>query len=131
MKRYAAIYFGMISVFFAIVKSEAQSTDSTLNTLLAIDENQFINKPLDSIISVFPCGYIEIKIVAGGHRYTARKLRIRYSNEVWIELHVREFNFMNPVDTNRGWNIPLIRQEKLYRTVIYKNVDCYRNCDVR
>jgi hypothetical protein len=129
MKKYIILF---ALAFFSIAqKTVAQTSDSTVNSLLAIDENPYIGKPLDSIISVLPSGYIEIKIVAGGHRYTARKLRIRYSNEVWVELHVREFSFMNPVDTNRGWNIPLIRQEKLYRTVIYKNVDCYRNCDVR
>jgi hypothetical protein len=130
MKRYAAIYFGVISFFFAIVESEAQPSDSTLNALLAIEESQFINKPLDSIINVIPPGYNQIKVISGGHLYTARKLRIRYPDQVYIELHVRDFNYMNPVDTNRIWDIALMKKEKLYRTVIYKHNDCYRNCEI-
>jgi hypothetical protein len=131
MKRYAVIYFGVISFFFAIVESEAQPTDSRLNVLLAIDESQFINKPLDSIIALLPPGYTRIKIYSGGHQYTARCLNISYPNKVGIDLHVREFTNMNPLDTNRVWNISLMRKEKLFRTVIYKHNDCYRNCDVR
>lgn len=110
--------------------SNCQTPDSTVNALLAVNETFYINKPLDSIIAVLPSGYIEMKIVSGGHRYTARKLRLRYANEVWIELHVREFTNMNPVDTNRTWNITLMRKEKLYKTAIYKHNSCYRNCDL-
>lgn len=106
-----------------------QTSDSTVNALLAIDETQFINKPLDSIIAVLPPGYIRIQIFSGGHLYTARKLNILYPDRVWIDLHVREFTNMNPVDTNRIWDVTLMRREKLFRTAIYKHNTCYRNCD--
>lgn len=112
-------------------KLHCQSTDSRVNALMAINESHYIGKPLDSIIAVLPAGYIEMKIIASTHRYTARKIRVKYANEVWIELHVREFTHMNPRDENRIWNITLMRKEKLYKTVIYKHTECFRNCDVR
>ncbi|MBL7729615.1 MAG: hypothetical protein JNM88_00440 [Chitinophagaceae bacterium] len=128
MRKYV-LFFALI---FSLLSERAfsQTSDSTVNALLAIDEGQFINKPLDSIIALLPPGYIDIRIIHGGHRYTARKLKFLYPNRVWIDLHVREFNFMNPLDTSQVWNITLMRKEKLYKTVIYKHVNCYRNCDV-
>ena len=115
--------------FLSSPDSYSQSTNSTLDSLLAVNENQFINKPLDSIINMLPTGYT--KMVIRGFRNTARFITLGYPNKVWIELHVREFIHMNPDDSNRVWNLSLMRQEKLYKTVIYKNNTCYRNCDVR
>lgn len=127
MKKY--IFLLIVTVAFISKQSSSQTTDSTVNALLAIDESQFINKPLDSIIAVLPSGYISMKIYSGGHQYTARCLSLLYPNRVWIDLHVRSFTHMSPVDTNKVWNISQMRQENLYKTVIYKHNTCYRNCD--
>lgn len=123
------IFLLSITVFLSFVHSKAQLQDSNLTSLLAINESAFINKPLDSIISALPSGYQ--KMVIYGTRRTARKLTIKYPNEVWIELHVRQFSHMNPVDQNKVWNTSQMRQENLFRTVIYQNNRCYRNCNVR
>ena len=123
--------FLIISIVFSLFYSKkVAAQDSTLTSLLLINENAFIGKPLDSIINHLPPGYIRIKIFSGGHQYTARMLNILYPNDVWIDLHVREYNHMNPIDTNRLWNVPLMRQEKLFRTAIYKGTVCYTGCDV-
>jgi len=123
------LLLGMVFLMIFAEKAEAQTPDSILSQLQSIDENQYIGKPLDSIISVLPTGHI--KMVVRGIRTTARKVTILYPNKVWIELHVREFTNMNPDESNRAWDLSLMRQEKLYRTVIYKNNTCYRNCNVR
>lgn len=123
------IYVLVVLITFLVFKNvSAQTTDSTLNMLLIINENQFINKPLDSIICILPTGYIKMKV--RGIRTTARKITVLYPNKVWIELHVRDLTHMNPEDYNRDWSLPLMRQEKLFKTVIYKHNTCYRNCDV-
>ena len=126
MKKFLVVFI----VFSLFHSTQASAQDSTLTNLLLIDENTFLGKPLDSVINHLPPGYIRIKIFSGGHQYTARKLKILYPNRVWIDLHVREFNHMNPIDTNRIWSIPLMRQEKLFKTAIYKGTVCYRGCDV-
>lgn len=128
MQKYLTLILGFL--LSASENSFSQTPDSTVNSLLAINENQFSNKPLDSIIAVLPSGYIDMRIVAPTHRNTARLLRILYPSNVWIDLHVRNFVHMNPVDTNRLWNIALMRKECLYKTVIFKHVECYRNCDI-
>lgn len=128
MKRSLLIF--LVSLMLISHKMASQTRDSTVNVLLSINENIYIGKPLDSVIAVLPSGYISMKIISGGHQYTARKLRIQYPDQVWIDLHVREFHYMNPRDNNRIWNVALMRKEKLYKTVIYKHIICYRNCDV-
>jgi hypothetical protein len=120
-------FFSMI-LLLSSKKSNAQTQDANLTALLAINESQYINKPLDSIISVLPSGYIRMKVY--GNRNTARQVLVLYPNKVWIELHVREFTHMNPEDYNRAWNLSLMRQEKLYKSVIFQKHTCYRNCDV-
>lgn len=126
MKKYLLIT--LILLFSFTQKTLAQTTDSLVNKILAIDESQYVNKPLDSIIAVLPPGYIRLKIYSLGHN-TARCLNVLYPNRVWVDLHVREYTNMNPVDPNRVWNITLMRREKLYKMVVRKHNDCYRNCD--
>lgn len=107
-------------------KANCQTNDSTVNQLLSINSALFLNKPLDSIIQVLPAGYTGMKIF--GIRNTARFLRLLYPNKVWIELHVRQFNYMNPVDGNNSWNIAQIRKENLQAIKIYKGSVCYVGC---
>ena len=121
--------FFLLCVIIAFTSSRISAQDPKLTALLAINESQYINKPLDSIIAVLPSGYTYMKIY--GISNTARQVLVAYPNEVWIGLHVREYTIMNPVDSTRVWNLTQMRQEKLFRSVIYQHNTCYRNCDVR
>lgn len=106
--------------------SKGQTSDSTVNQILAINDAQFIGQPLNSIISVLPSGIIDYKV--RGIRNTARKLVIHYPDKVWVELHVRSFNHMNEIDPNRVWDVNLMKMENLYQMSVYKNLECYKNC---
>lgn len=119
----------LITIVFLFSKEGfSQSSDPNLNDLVNINKSLFINKPLDSIISILPSGYIEMKVI--GIRKTARNLRVMYPNRVWIDLHVRQFTHMNPVDPNRTWNVSQMRQETLHSVSVYKGVECYEGCPV-
>ncbi len=127
MKKYIISLIVLVIMFSN--KTIAQTNDSVVNRLLQIDESLFINKPLDSIIAKLPSGYISMKVY--GLRATARSLVFLYPNRVWIDLHVRQFSYMNPVDENKVWNALLMRKEPLFKTAIYKGSICYRNCELR
>ncbi len=73
-----------------------------------------------------PSGYISMKIY--GIRNTARMLSVKYPNKVWIELHVRHFNYLNETDPNNAWDITLMRKENLYKVSVYKRATCYSGC---
>jgi hypothetical protein len=157
MKRYAAIYFGMISVFFAIVKSEAQSTDSRLNVLLAIDESQFAisdtqpsdtlitmlmsldlsqysGQPVDTLLAHLPSGIINMKITGWRSIRRAEILHIVYPNKVVVEIHVKHFQYMNPnwVTTTtpaQHWSVTLFKKETIAHAVIFNGSVCINGCD--
>jgi hypothetical protein len=124
MRKYLIVL--AMSLFVQTNISFGQSSDANLNALLGINDSLYLNKPLDSIILVLPQGYTCLKIY--GIRNTARLLSICYPNKVWIELHVRQFLNMNPVDPNRVWNISLIKLEPLHHISIYKGSDCFKGC---
>ncbi len=116
----------LLAIGLASNSAKSQTTDSTLNQLLSINKANYLNMPLDSILAVIPPGYVSMKIY--GIRNTARFLSVKYANQVWIELHVRHFSFMNQVDPNRIWNISQMRQEDLHSVSVYKGVNCYEGC---
>jgi len=127
MKKASILLFLLASI--ALTKKVTAQTDPNLQAILLVNDSLFTNKPLDSIISILPTGYISMKIRSGGHYHTAKFLRILYSNKVWIELYVEDFNFMNPVDSNRNWNLTLMRKENLDRVSVYQGTTCYRGCN--
>jgi hypothetical protein len=124
MKIFANILFFVISL--SKTEINAQTNDPILNQIINLDKASFVGKPLDSIIMVLPQGYTGMKIF--GIRGTARMLNIRYPDNVWIELHVRSFSFMNPDDPNRIWNTILMRKENLHSVRVYKDQNCYEGC---
>jgi hypothetical protein len=109
-----------------LLNGKSQTTDSVLVKMLDIQYANYYGKPLDSLIAVLPSNYSQMKIF--GIRNTARFLRILYPGKTFIELHVRDFNYMNPVDTNHTWNVNAIRKEKLYRVTVYKGSTCFLGC---
>lgn len=118
----------LVSIFFFSTATKAQTRDSLLNQLINIHKVDYYGMPLDSIISKLPAGYTDMKV--RGIRNTARKLVVLYPNSTWIELEVRNFQYMNPIDRNRVWDVMLMRKEELFKTAIYKGTACYEGCPV-
>lgn len=114
----------LITLGFSLAK--AQTSDSTANKLIGINETLWVGKPLDSLINALPSGYTSMKVF--GIRNTARFLGIRYPNRIFIELNVREFHFMEPNDPNWIWNVNLMRKEKLHSITVYYGTRCYKGC---
>lgn len=123
------VFFQLLVLFGTLnIEKAAAQNDPNLQAILALDETQFIGNPLDSIINHLPAGYTDMKV--RGIRNTARKLVVLYPNSTWIELEVRNFQYMNPIDRNRVWDVMLMRKEELFKTAIYKGTACYEGCPV-
>ena len=116
-----------VFIFGALNKLSAQ--DSTLIKLLAIDEKAFINKPLDSIISILPPGIKSFKVSSGDRPERANQLIVRYPNGISISLYVREFTHIKQPNYEMNWPVRDMRKEKLHHTVIYEHNNCLTNCD--
>lgn len=126
MKSKRLLYILVVFFLFQTKDANSQTSDSTLNQILSINKANFTNKSLDSIITVLPNGYLSMKVY--GIRNTARMLKISYPNNVWIELHVRQFSHMNPVDSANQWNTAQMRLENLHSASVYKGLICYEGC---
>lgn len=118
------------TIFFVLLFSKSsKAQNSVVDSLMAINEISYIGKPLDSLIAKLPAGYIKI-FVRGLFLQKARCITVQYPGWIWIDLHVREFTHMNPVDSNGVWDINLMRKEKLYGIAIYNDINCLKNCDM-
>lgn len=118
-----------IIFFIQLLPGKAKAQNLLVDSLMEIDETKYIGKPLDSIILKLPQSYM-MQQVYGLFNLKARLLRIVYANDVWIDLHVREFTHMNPIDSNGVWDMNLMRKEKLYGVAIYNDINCLKNCDM-
>ncbi len=122
--------FLLTTVFFVqLLLSNIRAQNPLVDSLMSIDETKYIGKPLDTLIAKLPKGYISLS-VRGLFLLKARYITVTYPNDIWIELHVREFTHMNPIDSNGVWDINLMRKERLYGISIYNDINCLRNCDL-
>ncbi|MFD2918180.1 hypothetical protein ACFS6H_00585 [Terrimonas rubra] len=118
------------TIFWGLSFSKSSKAQSpVVDSLMAINEISYIGKPLDSLITKLPTGYIKI-FVRGLFLQKARCITVQYPGWIWIDLHVREFTHMNPIDNNGVWDINLMRKEKLYGIAIYNDINCLKNCDM-
>lgn len=115
--------------FIQLLPGSVRAQSPLVDSLMYIDETKYIGKPLDTLIAKLPKGYINLN-VRGLFLLKARYITVTYPNDIWIELHVRDFTHMNPVDSNGVWDINLMRKERLYGISIYNDINCLRNCDL-
>lgn len=115
--------------FIQLLPGSVRAQNPLVDSLMYIDETKYIGKPLDTLIAKLPKGYINLN-VRGLFLLKARYITVTYPNDIWIELHVRDFTHMNPVDSNGVWDINLMRKERLYGISIYNDINCLRNCDL-
>lgn len=115
--------------FIQLLPGSVRAQNPLVDSLMYIDETKYTGKPLDTLIAKLPKGYINLN-VRGLFLLKARYITVTYPNDIWIELHVREFTHMNPVDSNGVWDINLMRKEKLYGFAIYNDINCLKNCDM-
>lgn len=118
-----------ILFFIQLLPGRVKAQNLLVDSLMAINEICYIGKPLDSLIAKLPTGYIKI-FVRGLFLQKARCITVQYPGWIWIDLHVREFTHMNPMDSNGVWDMNLMRKEKLYGIAIYNDINCLKNCDM-
>jgi hypothetical protein len=111
----------ILSIAFFAGKISAQTSDPVYNKIYKLDFNSFAGKPVGQFIDSLPAGYSEIGFVGQTASNRVRLLYIKYSGGSKITIYVKKFNFMNPIDPNRVWNLNLFRKESLY----YVSLDHY------
>jgi hypothetical protein len=145
MKKYI-IYAGIIFISILNIKLEAASNKSNSTTLMdylrvdtlitdltSLNLNQFNGLPVDSLLSHLPQGYISTQITGWRSIRLAEILHVVYPNNVVVEIHVKNFQYMNPHWVNTGnptqnWSVALFRKEAVAFAVIFNGTTCINGC---
>jgi hypothetical protein len=108
--------------------------DTLLTTLQSLSLSQYSGKPADSILAHLPPGIIDMKITGWRSIRRAEILHVVYPNKVVVEIHVKEFQYMNPEWVNtptptENWSVPLFRKETVAHVVIFNGSACINGCE--
>jgi hypothetical protein len=111
----------------------APSDTTVLPQILSLPLSTYIGKPVDSLIAHLPAGYINTKITGWRSIRLAEILHIVYPNNVVVEIHVKNFQYMNPHWVNTGnptqnWSVALFRKETISFAIIFNGSTCINGC---
>lgn len=109
------------------------ANDTLITQLSAINLSQFQGQPVDSLLAHLPPGYIMMKIGGWRSQRLAEVLYIVYPDKVSVDIHVRNFQFMNPHLVNtptptQNWDISLFRKEPITFAIIFNGSVCINGC---
>jgi len=140
MKKYLVIFYLFVSIS-TIANNSRQSLNNSfpvdttvLPTILSINLNYYIGKPVDSLLSVLPAGYTYRGFMPVGAGYTKgiyQSYSTSYTNNCFIEIFVDIFQVLpvpnlSPTST---WNMNLAKQETIaFIKVIKNNNVCVFGC---
>ena len=124
-------------IFFILMANKSiGQTDTTLQKLVAINYEAYNGHTVDSLVKNLPKNYSEM-IVSFTHRVDyGDVLSIKYPNDIYVEIHVSYFKYMNPWlnKTNKNlspkvnWDVNLFKKEKISHTIVYSGINCKAGC---
>lgn len=102
----------IILVFFFLPKNSSAQTDPVYTALNNLDFNNYLNKPIDSLLAAVPL-FLPAQATIYGHldNDKAKYLVIKYPNKVELVVRPKRFQIMNPVDANHVWDFGLFKKE--------------------
>lgn len=107
--------------------------DTIIPQLQNINLSQFDGQPVDSLLAHLPSGVINMRIGTWRSQKLAEVLYVSYPNNVFVEIHVRNFQHMNPKLVNTGnptqnWDINLFKQELITYSIAFNHRQCINGC---
>jgi hypothetical protein len=110
-----------------------QPTDTLITQLSYLNLSQYNGQPVDTLLAHLPSGVTTMKITGWRSIRVAEILHVVYPNRVVVEIHVRNFQHMNPNWVNasnptQNWSIPLFKKEAIAYTVIFNGPVCINGC---
>ncbi len=89
--------------------------DTIRQILTALDVDQLVGKPIDSLIAHLPSTFksrlFTLNVPKSHTVKHVRSLVYRYKNGDRVEIFVKRYQFMNPIDPNENWDFNLFRKE--------------------
>jgi len=108
-------FFLLTVLILLTIRHTNAQVDSNYYYLNNLDFNYYLNKPIDSLLSAVPL-FVSSQLKIYGELTTnkARVLELTYPNQVRLYVYTKNFQFMNPVDPSRIWDVTLFRKENAF-----------------
>ncbi len=100
-------------------------TSLLINYLEQMNVKSFYGKPVDFFMLAIDANPYNMKVYKESHSkwqtQRASHLWYEYSGGAVIRIYVREYTHIDRFSPNAVWDINLFRQEKIYKTEVWKN----------
>lgn len=132
---FAIFCVGAFENSFSAVTQKPFSDTTVLKSILSINFNSYIGKPVDSLLSVLPAGFTYRGFMPVGAGYTKgvyQSYSTSNTNNCFVEIFVDTFQHLpvpnlSPTST---WNMNLAKQETIAYIKIWKNnTVCVYGCN--
>lgn len=102
---------GIVCIFTNKVFAQ---TDPAYDSIASLNLNIYASLPVDSLLHHIPQSYNYIALYGNLKNDRIRGLGIRYPSGMTIDIVPKTYNFMNPIDPTRNWNLELFKKEIAY-----------------
>jgi hypothetical protein len=128
MKKYFIIIMLFIISFSAFSKAYVNEIEQPpnpvdsimINFINSINLDNYLNKPLDSLLSIIPFQIQQTSFVTT-MKCKIRRVYVRYSDAVTLVIWVDNYQFMNPVNCRAEFDFSLFKRENLSTVILEKN----------
>lgn len=113
--------FIAIFMLLSINDTKAQALQ---DTLLRINFNQYLNKPIDSLLMALPNSYDSIYTRAGSSFFVGAVIVVNYGHSnIWVYIYPGTQDFFTPLNASHNpphiaWPLHLVRKEKAWKMSI-------------
>ncbi len=93
--------------------------DTIRQYLMILNIDNLVDKPVDSVISNLPQNFVSREFthaikIAHRVKYHVLSLVYEYRNGDRVEIFVKKYRYMNPVDPNKIWDLNKYKKETTY-----------------
>lgn len=113
--------------------SHTDVSDTLITILTSFNLPYYNGKPVDTLLAYLPVGVVELKITGWHSSRRAEILHVVYPNNIVVEIHVKNFQYMNPTWVNtstptQNWSVALFRKESIAYSVVFNGSKCINGC---
>ncbi len=99
-----------------------------LDSILAINLSNYIGKPVDSLLQMLPQSPKTVRITSADKPHIASRVIITYDSWYWIQIVVKDFQYMPVYDPNRVWDFNLFKNEAISWIFVNRGNTCIYGC---
>ncbi|OQP59597.1 hypothetical protein A3860_37035 [Niastella vici] len=104
------------------------SDTAMLHRLMKMNFEKYKGKEVRLILDDLSSQYLRRFFYEGRPGY-ASFLRIQYSEKLALDVHVRKYEHMNPIDKEYKWDIEKFKKEKVFKIKLRYNRKCIKGCN--